>query len=66
MSNININKKDLLNKLAKLEFINDQLESELTDIDGLLKMIGFTDGLETVKNTAKDIVEFGWDPVKEY
>ena len=44
-------------KIAYLEFVNDQLLSEIQYIDRLLRLIGFSDGLETIKNAAQDVIE---------
>lgn len=48
-------KKELERKIAGLESMNDQLATELAYIDQLMRDIGFTHGLETVKATAKEI-----------
>ncbi len=50
-------KPDLEKKLAYLEFINDQLLSELAYVDQLMRQVGFTDGLESLKSTAKELFE---------
>lgn len=50
-------KQELERKVAGLESINDQLITELSYIDRLMKDIGFNDGLETIKATAKEIQE---------
>lgn len=44
-------------KIAYLEFVNDQLLSEIQYIDSLLKIIGFPEGLETIKSAAKEVSE---------
>lgn len=44
-------------KIARLEFINDQLATELRYIDNLLKAIGFPEGLETIKSAAEEVAE---------
>ncbi len=49
--------KALEKRLAHLEFINDQLSSELEYVDRLLKIIGFPHGLETIKNAAQEVIE---------
>ncbi|MBS0655302.1 MAG: hypothetical protein JSR46_05975 [Verrucomicrobia bacterium] len=49
--------KKLLEKLAYLEFVNDQLSAELHYVDKLLRSVGFTDGLVTVKSAAKELYE---------
>ncbi len=52
-----MSKQTLLNKMAHLESENDYLYSELVHVDELMRMVGFTDGLKTVKLTAKEIYE---------
>jgi hypothetical protein len=52
-------KAQLLKKIAYLESVNDQLQTEVTYVDGLMRMIGFSDGLSTVKATASEILEKG-------
>ena len=54
-------REDLLKRMAELEFANDQLLSELRYLDSLMRAIGFTDGLATVKATARELVERGDD-----
>lgn len=49
--------KILEKKVAYLEFVNDQLSSELEYIDRLLKVIGFPEGLETIKSAAQEVVD---------
>lgn len=51
--------RDLEKKIAHLESINDQLTTELTYIDKLMRQVGFTHGLATVKATAREIYEKG-------
>ncbi len=46
-----------LQKIAHLEFVNDQLISEIHYVDRLLKIIGFPDGLETIKDAAQEVIE---------
>ena len=48
-------KLELQKKMAYLESINDQLMTEIHYIDDLMRQIGFTDGLQTVKATAQEI-----------
>ena len=50
-------KKELLRKLAALESMNDQLVSEIDYIDQLMRDIGFSEGLKSVKETAVEIIE---------
>lgn len=44
-------------KIAYLEFVNDQLLSEIQYVDHLLRLIGFPEGLETIKSAAKEVIE---------
>jgi hypothetical protein len=48
--------KTLQKKIALLEFENDQLRTEVEYVDRLLKLIGFADGLETIKLAAQEIL----------
>lgn len=50
-------KEDLLKKVAYLEFVEDQLSTELNYIDKLLKSVGFPRGLASVKEVAQDILQ---------
>lgn len=50
-------KEELEKKVAYMEFVNDQLVSELRYVDTLLKSIGFPEGLETVKLAAHELME---------
>lgn len=51
----------MMRKISQLEFQNDQLVAEMEYIDMLLRRVGFSEGLETVKWAAKDIVEEHYD-----
>lgn len=51
--------EELLQKKARLESLNDQLTTELDYVDQLMRLVGFTDGLKTVKATAREIHEKG-------
>ena len=52
-------KAELMKKVAYLESINDQLSTEVSYVDHLMKLIGFSGGLETIKATAEEIVAKG-------
>lgn len=52
-------KEQLRKKLAYLESINDQLSTEVSYVDQLMRMVGFSGGLTTVKETAKEIIDKG-------
>ena len=49
-------KAELEKRVAYLESINDQLSTEVTYVDYLMRLIGFSRGLETVKATANEII----------
>ena len=44
-------------KIAYLEFVNDQLISEIHYVDRLLRLIGFPDGLTTIKSAVQEVIE---------
>lgn len=50
--------EDVTEKLAKLEFQNDQLVAELQYVDSLLRKVGFAEGLASVKAAAQELAEF--------
>lgn len=50
-------KAQLLKKIAQLEFVNDQLLTEIYYIDNLMRQIGFFGGLEDVKESARELLE---------
>ena len=50
-------KKDLLKEVARLESVNDHLLTELSQTDQLMRLVGFKDGIETVKTTALELCE---------
>ncbi len=52
-----MNKQQLQQKIAKLEFMHDQLESELLYIDQLLKSVGFPQGIASAKDVALELLE---------
>jgi hypothetical protein len=58
-------KAQLQKKIALLESINDQLTTEVSYVDHLMRLVGFTEGLATVKATAKEIIDKGYN-VEEY
>ena len=50
-------KAQLLKKIAHLEFVNDQLDAEVLYVDHLMRLVGFAHGLETIKQTACEIIK---------
>ncbi len=52
---------ELEQKIAYLESLNDQLSTEVSYIDQLMKLIGFAGGLDTIKATANEIIKKGYN-----
>lgn len=50
-------KSELQQKVAHLEFIHDQLETELCYIDRLLKKVGFPNGVDSAKQVALELID---------
>jgi hypothetical protein len=47
---------ELEQKVAQLEFEHDQLISELSHTNQLLKSVGFPDGIKSIKEIAEDLL----------
>ena len=47
----------LIQKLAKLESINDQLAAELDYLERLTRTLGFAEGIKTLKAAALEMIE---------
>jgi hypothetical protein len=52
-----MNKQQLEKKVAQLEFANDQLIAEIHYLDELMRQVGFTEGLQSLKSTAVELFE---------
>lgn len=52
-------KAQLMKKIAVLESVNDQLSTEVSYIDQLMRLVGFAEGILTVKATAHEILDKG-------
>ena len=50
-------KRKLRQKIARLETLCDHLLCEFSYIDQLMRSVGFANGLETVKITAKELYD---------
>jgi hypothetical protein len=50
-----MNTEDLIKKLAHLESVNDMLLTELGYVDHLMRLVGFSEGIVTVKATAREL-----------
>lgn len=53
---LRITKAQLLKKIARLESINDQLQTEVLNVDALLRAAGFDEGLATLKVAALEYI----------
>lgn len=53
-------KDQMRKKIAMLESINDQLTTEVVYVDQLMRLLGFSEGLATIKATAHEILEKGY------
>ncbi len=51
---------ELKRKLAIMESLNDQLQTEVEYVDYLMRLMGFSNGLATVKATAVEILDKGY------
>lgn len=49
--------QQLMQKLAQLEFVNDQLLAEVEEVDRLLHATGFPRGIESAKEVAEEMLE---------
>ena len=47
----------LLKKIAKLESLGDQLQSEMKYLDQLLLKVGFEEGIKTLKAAAIELID---------
>lgn len=50
-------REELIRRISELESINDQLLTEVRNLDELLRHVGFEDGLKTLKFAAKELME---------
>ena len=57
MEGESMEKDELLKKIAKLESMCDQLQSEMNYLDQLLEEVGFEEGLKTLKSAALELIE---------
>ncbi len=56
---------DYKKKIAKLESINDQLQAEFNHLSVLLKKVGFEEGIKSLKEAAKELLDNRNDDTKE-
>ncbi|CCB86126.1 MULTISPECIES: hypothetical protein [Parachlamydia] len=48
---------EILKKIAYLEAVNEALHQEVLHLDVMMRQLGFSGGLETVKLTARAILQ---------
>lgn len=53
--------QEIQQKIAGLEFMNDQLSTELHEVDRLLRATGFPKGIASAKSIAQELIEDGMD-----
>ena len=53
-----MNEQELMKRKESLEIQNIQLQQELAELDHLMRLAGFSNGLETVKATAQELVKY--------
>lgn len=61
-----MNISDLRTKYKDLLIVNNHLRSEFTTLDALMKEVGFSHGIATVKATAKQILDEMENPQNEF
>lgn len=52
-------KAQLLKKIALLESVNDHLQTEVENLDAMMRLVGFAHGIATVKATAQEMIDKG-------
>jgi hypothetical protein len=48
---------DLLRRISELESLNDQFSTELRYLDELLKKVGFSEGIKSLKSALEELVK---------
>ena len=48
---------DLMQKIAKLETVNDQLLAEIQFLDDISRKLGFENGIKTLKKAAIELLQ---------
>ena len=56
-----MSEKEMMQRIAYLESVNDQLTTEIIYLDTLMRTLGFEEGIETIKTTANEIINGGDD-----
>lgn len=60
-----MSREEMMRKIALLESVNDQLSTEVSYLDGLMRMVGFACGVDTFKATAQEVIARGVTDVRE-
>jgi hypothetical protein len=60
-----MNNKALITRIAQLESLNDQLLSELQFLDAISRELGFSDGVNSLKSAAKELLNEQKDNTKD-
>lgn len=60
-----MDENDYKKKIAKLESINDQLQAEFNHLNLLLKKVGFEEGIKSLKDAAKELLDNRKEDTKE-
>lgn len=55
----------LRSQMAILQSTNDQLETEITQIDEMLRLVGFSEGLSTFKAAAQELLQMQTEEQEE-
>ena len=50
-------REEMIRRISELESINDQLLTEVRNLDELLRKVGFDEGLKTLKFAATELME---------
>ena len=53
-----MDRANLLAALARLESQNDHMVTEMEDLDALLRAVGFSEGIVTLKLAVREVLEF--------
>jgi len=61
-----MDQQQLKAEIARLESINDQLETEVAYVDELLRLSGFSRGIESLRDVAIEMIEHPDHESEEY
>lgn len=52
-----MNSQELMRQVARLESMNDHLLAEIGEIDQLMRLLGFVEGINTLKQSARELCD---------